>query len=74
MNEPRFRDLNGLGGGLPRDYAHDVFWVSYSLKTAEGQPLFTAAVREAELVVRIYGKSGKVRWVIPDSVRSRLAQ
>jgi len=69
---PKLRDVRALAPTERRDYAYDVFWVVFPLRTADGQPLFTEADREAELVVRIYDKVGKVRWPIPESAR-RLA-
>lgn len=69
---PKLRDVRALAGTERRDYAYDVFWVVFPLHTADGQPLFSQADREAELVVRIYDKVGRVRWPIPDSVRRRL--
>jgi hypothetical protein len=72
VNSPKLRDAPALKGYLRRDYAYDVFWVVFSLRGEAGEPLFTAADREAELSVRIYEKIGRARWPIPDSIRARL--
>jgi hypothetical protein len=63
------RDVRALAGALRRNYDYDRFWVVFPLETTSGQPLFSAFDREAELVVRIYDKEGRVRWPIPDSIR-----
>jgi hypothetical protein len=67
----RLRELPALAGYGRRDYAYDVFWVVFSLRTETGEPLFNADDREAELSVRIYDKIGTVRWPIPDSIRDK---
>ncbi len=71
-NLPKLRDVRALAGTERRDYAYDAFWVVFPLHTADGQPLFREADAEAELVVRIYDKVGKVRWPIPESIRRKL--
>ncbi|MCU1233694.1 MAG: hypothetical protein JWP63_1661 [Candidatus Solibacter sp.] len=68
---PRLRDLPALIGFGRRDYAYEIFWVVFPLRTESGDPLFRPEDREAELSVRIYDKVGKVRWPIPDSIRDR---
>lgn len=70
-NIPRLRDLPALVGSGRRDYAYDIFWLVFPLRTESGERLFRSDDREAELGVRIYDKVGKVRWAIPDSIRSR---
>ena len=67
---PRLRDVPVLGGVDKRDYAYDVFWVGFSLER-DGVPLFGPEDHEAELVVRIEGKEGRVSWTIPASIRTR---
>lgn len=67
---PRLRDVPVLKGVDKRDYGYDVFWVGFSLER-EGVPLFGPEDREAELVVRIQGKEGRVTWTIPPSIRTR---
>jgi hypothetical protein len=68
---PRLRELPGLAGFGRRDYAYDIFWVVFPLRAEGGEQLFHPEDREAELLVRIYDKVGKVRWQIPDSIRER---
>jgi hypothetical protein len=68
---PKLRDVKALAGAAPRDYAYDIFWVVFPLRSADGRPLFAPEDQEAELAVRIYNKGGRVRWKIPDSIRQR---
>jgi hypothetical protein len=70
---PRLRRLEALAGVEPRDYDYSVFWVVFPLVHDDGAPLFTDAHREAELIVRIYEKEGRVHWPIPQSIRDRAA-
>lgn len=70
-NTPRLRDIKALAGVAQRDYDYDVFWIVFPLKTEKGEPIFSESTTEAELVVRIYNKEGKVSWRIPNSIRSR---
>jgi hypothetical protein len=70
-SKPKLRDLPALAGGAPRDYSYEVFWVVFPAKGEDGQPLFSAADKEAELSVRIHGKEGKVRWPVPDYIRGK---
>ena len=56
-----------------RNYDYDRFWVVFPLTTEAGRPLFGAADREAELLVRIYNREGAVTWPVPADVRARLA-
>jgi hypothetical protein len=65
-------DLRALGGGFRRDYAYDSFWMAFPLRTEKKEWNLDPQAAEVELVVRIYGKVGKVRWPMPDSVRARL--
>jgi hypothetical protein len=67
---PALSKIRALSGVMRRDYAYDVFWVTFPLTTQAGTALFPDGVQEAELVVRIYNKEGRVRWTIPASVRN----
>ncbi len=64
--------LRALTGGFRRDYAYDSFWMTFSLWTDNQEWSLDPQASEVELVVRIYGKVGKVHWPMPDSVRARL--
>ena len=66
---PKLREVRALAGAAQRDYAYDAFWVVFPLRAGDGQPFFSDSDREAELVVRIYSKGGRVRWTIPESIR-----
>lgn len=74
VSNPKLRDVKALAGTERRDYAYDVFWVVFPLRTPDGQPLFADSDREAELLVRIYDKVGRVRWSIPDSIRKKATE
>lgn len=70
-NDPELREVKALSGVAERDYAYDVFWVVFPLVNNHGEPLFSDSVQQAELIVRIYNKEGRVGWAIPSSVRDR---
>lgn len=64
-------NVRALSGAFRRDYDYEVFWVVFPLVTETGKPLFPESVVEAELVVRIYNKEGRVNWPVPESIRRR---
>jgi hypothetical protein len=68
---PRLRDVRLLSGVVPRNYDYDRFWIIFSLTAPDGQPLFRDTDPEAELVVRIRDREGRVTWPIPPSIRTR---
>jgi hypothetical protein len=70
-NHPELRAVKALSGTNRRDYAYDVFWLVFPLVTSDGTPLFGDGDREAELIVRVGGKEGRVSWQIPHSIRER---
>ncbi len=72
VSDPKLRNLPALAGVAERDYAYDLFWVPFALRRDDGTPLFEDSTAEAELVVRIYGKEGRVAWPIPLSIRHRI--
>jgi hypothetical protein len=63
------RNVRALAGTMRRNYDYDQFWVVFPLTGTDGAPLFPTEAREAELVVRIHDKEGRVRWTIPDAFR-----
>jgi hypothetical protein len=69
-NTPRLRELRALAGVFRRDYAYDVFWIVFPLTTGAGTAVFSETTREAELVVQIHDKQGRVTWPVPAYVRS----
>lgn len=68
---PQLRKVRSLSGVFRRDYNYDVFWMVFPLVTDAGQPLFSETTAEAELLVQIYNKAGRVTWPVPASVRAR---
>jgi hypothetical protein len=69
VSSPNLRDFPALVGALRRDYAYDVFWMAFPLRTEGALPLFEHADTEAELTVRIYDKVGRIHWTVPQSIR-----
>ena len=64
-NTPKLRDVKALSGVLRRNYDYDRFWVVFPLRRSDGPPLFAPGVTQAELVVRIADREGRVKWPIP---------
>lgn len=71
IHRPELRDVKALAGTARRDYAYDIFWVVFPLVNQDGEPLFPPEAQEAELVVRISNKEGRVQWRVPESIRER---
>lgn len=65
------RRVKALSSGLPREYDYDVFWVVFPLLHADGSATLPEGTAEAELIVRIYDKEGRVQWRIPASISRR---
>jgi hypothetical protein len=59
------REVPALQGVLRRNYDYDRFWLKFPLTHATGEPVFPGNAIHAELVVRISGKEGRVRWPMP---------
>ena len=59
-----------LVSGFPRDYSYDVFLLEFP-RTLDGAPVLRPTDKDAELVVRIYNKQGRVRWKISPGIASR---
>jgi len=74
VSTPALRRVPALAGMLPRNYDYDRFWMVFPLHTPDGQPLFVDTTSEAELVVRIHDKEGRVSWRVPDSILTRIAK
>jgi hypothetical protein len=72
INNPALLNELAFSGVFPRDYNYDVYWVVFPLCTKEGKPLFTDADKEAELIVRIERKEGKIKFLIPESARKAI--
>ena len=68
---PELRNVCALSGVFRRDYDYEVFWVVFPRSGGTGAPLFPETVSEAELVVRIYNKEGRVKWPVPESIKGR---
>ncbi len=70
-NTPRLRDVKALAGVLRRNYDYDRFWMVFPLTQADGSPLMANGALEVELVVRISGREGRVRWPMPATTPRR---
>lgn len=69
QDTPTLREVKALTGVLRRNYDYDRFWVVFPLTHPDGKPLFAAGDVSAELVVRIAGREGRVRWPIPPAMK-----
>jgi hypothetical protein len=69
VNRPEYKSKRALSGGFRRDYDYEVFWLEFPLVSESGARLFPPDTHEAELVIRIHDKEGRVTWPIPDSLR-----
>lgn len=62
---PSLRDKPALAPIEPRDYSYELFWLVFPANREDGAPVFSAQDKEAELLVRIQGKLGRVAWPVP---------
>ena len=60
-------EARALAGVLRRNYDYDRFWVVFPHAHADGAPVVPRQATHAELVVRISGREGRVRWPVPAS-------
>jgi hypothetical protein len=72
LSTNKLRDVKVIANAVVRDYDYDRFYVIFPIRNEKGEPVFSDSTQEAELVVRIYNKEGKVTWKIPDSIRKRI--
>ena len=71
VDTPDLRKVQALQGVTQRNYDYDRFWMAFPLVRSDGKPLFPDCATEAELVVRIRDKEGKVTWRVPGSICQR---
>jgi hypothetical protein len=64
-NTPALERVKALRGVYRRDYNYELFWVVFPSRTAEGAPLFPNDVKQADLIVRISTKEGRVSFPVP---------
>ena len=67
---PSLRAVRALSGVFRRDYNYERFWVVFRARGDRAIRLLASGVTEAELVVRILNKDGRVTWRIPESVKA----
>jgi len=70
---PKLRDVVALSGVRRRNYDYDRFWVVFPARHPDGTAVLPDEAMQAELVVRIAGNEGRVRWPIPAAVKARLS-
>lgn len=68
--EQALQNMRGLSGTVKRNYDYDRFWLVFPTKYEDGTPVFSAQATQLELVVRIAGKEGRVKWPISESARA----
>ena len=61
-------DIRALSGVYRRDYNYDVFLVAFPLGLKNSELLDTKNIKELELTVNIYNKTGHVVWRFPESL------
>ncbi|MBC7924868.1 MAG: hypothetical protein H7039_04355 [Bryobacteraceae bacterium] len=66
---PSLAEVRSLAAVPPRDYSYQLFWLVFPRHEDDGKPIFSATDKEAELSVSIQGKTGKLRWAIPEYLR-----
>ena len=66
-NRPELRRMRALAGVFRRDYAYEQFWIVFPATGDPAPEYLGAGVQEAELVVRLGGKEGRVSWPVPHS-------
>ena len=57
---PALRSVKALSGIFQRDYAYEMFWVVFPLLDDAGKPVLSNSASDAELLVSLYNKQGKV--------------
>lgn len=70
---PKLRDVVALSGVRRRNYDYDRFWIVFAARHPDGTAVLPGDATQAELVVRIAGSEGRVRWPIPAAVKSRFS-
>jgi len=73
IQSPSLRKVKALAGVTQRDYAYDQFWLVFPL-TKEKVSVFSDAHKQAELIVIIYDREGRVEWTIPSSIHQRTTE
>jgi len=68
--EQSLQNRRGLSGTVKRNYDYDRFWLVFPTKHEDGTPLVSVQSTQLELVVRIAGKEGRVKWPISEFARN----
>jgi len=70
--DQRLREIRALTGTVKRNYDYDRFWVVFPLQQEGQLSLMQTDTVQLELVVRISGKEGRVRWPVSAVARAML--
>ena len=70
--DQRLRENRALAGTVKRNYDYDRFWVVFPLQRGSDAALVQTDTVQLELVVRISGKEGRVRWPVSAAARAML--
>jgi hypothetical protein len=72
-NTSNLRNAKALAGVFRRDYDYEPFWVVFRPDRDQATLLASPSADQAELIVRIHNKEGRVVWKLPPSVKTRLS-
>ena len=70
--DQKLREIRALAGTVKRNYDYDRFWVVFPLQQEGAMPLIQTDTVQLELVVRISGKEGRVRWPVSAAAKALL--
>ena len=70
--DQKLREMRALAGTVKRNYDYDRFWVVFPLLQEAAGALIQDDTVQLELVVRISGKEGRVRWPVSTVAKSML--
>jgi uncharacterized protein with von Willebrand factor type A (vWA) domain len=72
--EQKLREVRALTGTVKRNYDYDRFWLVFPLRREGAIDLLQNDTAQLELVVRISGKEGRVRWPVSAAARAMLTR
>lgn len=71
--DQKLREIRALTGTAKRNYDYDRFWLVFPLQREGAIDLVGSDTIQLELVVRISGKEGRVRWPVSAAARAMLS-
>lgn len=72
--DQELREVRALAGTVKRNYDYDRFWLVFPLQQADALALIQPDTVQLELVVRISGKEGRVRWPVSAAAKALLTK